>query len=208
MGKIIKKILLILVFLFIICSTFILYFNRIPKRIIPEGNVIVSPANGKVVDIKSSNNNEIEFFKNDIKNTLTISNVNPPFTIITIEMNLKNVHVQRAPVEGKITYEKHFDGMHKNALSSSNTNHLIDTNEKNLVVFENQNISVGVVQVAGILARRIRSFVNLGDTVKKGDIYGKIILGSQVVVILPKEAKITTSVGETLIDGESLIAKY
>lgn len=208
MVKIAKKCLLIPLLLFIVCSTFVLYFNRIPKRIIPEGNTIVSPANGKVINIKSSNDNEIEFLKNDIKNTLTVSNINPPFTIITIEMNLKNIHVQRAPVAGIVTYEKHFDGTHKNALSSSNADQLVDTNEKNLVVFENQNISVGVIQVAGLVARRIKSFVSPGDTVKKGDIYGKIILGSQVVVILPTEAEITASIGETLTDGESIIAKY
>jgi len=206
--NIFKKGLLVLLLLFVGGIIFVSYFNRIPERTIPQGNTIVSPANGKVINIKSVDNAEITFFKNDIKNILPVHDINPPYTVVIIEMNLKNVHVQRAPIDGMIAYQEYFPGTHKNALFSPNLNQLVNTNEKKLIVFKNDNVSVGVVQVAGLAARRIRSFVKENDIIKKGDVYGKIILGSQIVVIIPKEAIISTSVGKILIDGESIIAEY
>lgn len=206
--KRLRKSIIILCLLAIGIVIFISYFNRIPERIIPQGNTIVSPANGKVIHIESINNPEIKFFKNDVENILTIHQIKHPYTIIVIEMNLKNIHVQKAPIAGKIIYQEHFPGKHKNALSQNNSKELVNTNEKNLIVFKNNDLSVGVVQVAGLTARRIISFVNIGDEIKKGAIYGKIILGSQVVVILPQKANLTTKVGDILTDGESVIAEY
>lgn len=203
------KITLSLLVLILFTGTlFVFYFNRVPNRNIPNGNVIVSPANGDVIHIESVESKTIHFFKNDIENILAIQEIEPPYKIVVIEMDLKDIHVQRAPIEGKVVYQEHFPGAHKNALSSPNVKQLANINEKNLIVFKNNEISVGVSQVAGLAARRIRSFVKIGDTLKKGDVYGRIILGSQVVVILPEKAILNVSTGETLIDGESIIATY
>ncbi|MEA4910792.1 Phosphatidylserine decarboxylase proenzyme [bioreactor metagenome] len=187
---------------------FISYFNRTPERVIPVGQTIVSPANGRVIGIENINSPEIVFFKDDVKNVLSLNDIKPPYTIIVIEMNLKNIHAQRAPIDGEIIYQEHFSGAHKNALTSENLTQLANVNEKNLIVIKNEDISVGVIQVAGLAARRIKSFVNINENIEKGDIYGKILLGSQVVLILPQNLELNVSLGEILIDGESVIAKY
>lgn len=204
-----QKIILILSLLIILgIIFFIFYFNRAPKRQIPEGNNVVSPANGKIIEIKNINNSEIDFLKDDTENILEINDIKPPYQIVLIQLDFNDVHVQRAPIQGKIISQEYFSGRHKNALRPKNIEQLENQNEKNVVIFENKDISVGVVQVAGLIARRIRSFVKIGDEIKKGEIYGKIILGSQVVVILPQQTTLLASVGDLLIDGESIIAEY
>ena len=197
--------------LFAVCTFLILfyiYFNRVPDRVIPQGNVVVAPANGKIIGIEEVDQNMISFFKNDIENKLTVNKIDPPYKIIVIEMNLKNVHVQRAPISGEIIDQEYFEGKHKNALSSDNLEQLANVNEKNLIVIKNDSLSVGVVQVAGIAARRIQSFVKINDRLDKGDIYGRILLGSQVVLIIPGSVSLNVKVGDVLIDGESIIATY
>ncbi len=194
--------------LLIILFAFILYFNRAPNRNIPVGNIIVSPANGDIIHIESVDSNSVSFFKGDIENVLDIHKITPPYNVIVIELDLKDVHVQRAPIDGSIVYKEYFPGKHRNALSSPNVERLANVNEKNLIVFQNESIAVGVSQVAGITARRVQSFVETGDILKKGEVYGRIVLGSQVVVILPKSVKLNVEVGQTLIDGESIIGSY
>jgi phosphatidylserine decarboxylase len=192
----------------VIALAFVMYFNRAPERTIPQGAVIVSPATGDVIHIEKANTQEISFLKKGIQNTLTVQGIEPPYNIVVIEMDPTDVHVQRAPIEGEIIYQEHIPGAHKNALWSANVEELANENEKNLIVIENEDISVGVIQVAGIMARRIESFVSPSDTLEKGQIYGRIKLGSQVVVILPESIKPQTSPGDTLIDGESIIGVY
>lgn len=188
---------------------FIFYFNRTPERSTPDEDVLVSPANGEIIHIETVSSNEVTFFKNDIENTLTVHDITPPYTVVVIEMDLRDIHAQRAPIDGEIVYQEHVAGAHKNALSSPNLEKLANVNEKNIVVFENDKLSVGVVQVAGMAARRIRSFIEQGDTLGKGEIYGRIILGSQVVVIFPAEiTELLVKTGDILIDGESIIAQY
>ncbi len=196
-----------LVFL-IIFFAFITYFNRAPERITPEGNVVVSPATGDVIHIEVADSSEISFLKKGIVNTLTVQGVEPPYNIVVIEMDPTDVHVQRAPIAGEITYQEHVDGKHQNALWSKNVTELANENEKNLVVIKNEEISIGVIQVAGIMARRIVSFISPPDKVEKGEIYGKINLGSQVVLVLPAYLPLEVSVGQTLTDGESIISRY
>jgi phosphatidylserine decarboxylase len=204
-----KKISLgVAVLLGIVIIIFIQFFNRAPERIVPEGNVIVSPANGDVIHIERVQGNEISFFKKDTENVLTINDIQPPYTIIVIEMDPSDVHVQRMPIAGEIIHQEHFDGAHKNALSSENVEQLANVNEKNLIIIENQDLSVGVIQVAGMAARRIRSFVEVGDTLEKGDTYGRIILGSQVVIILPDEVEVIAEIGDVLVDGETIVGAY
>lgn len=187
---------------------FIQFFNRVPERIIPKGNVIVSPANGDVIHIEEVFDNELSFFKKDIENSLIIQGMHPPYTVVVIEMDLGNVHVQRAPIVGKVTYQEHFEGSHKNALTSENIEQLSRVNEKNFVVIKNEKISTGIIQVAGLAARRIQSFVDVGNNLEQGSVYGRILLGSQVVLIIPASAQLLTKVGDVLIDGETIIATY
>lgn len=208
MPKVKQKLASVLILFVVGSFAFITYFNRAPERMIPEGNVIVSPATGDVIHIETANTNEVSFLKKGIVNTLTVQGVEPPYNIVVIEMDPTDVHVQRTPIAGEITYQEHVDGKHQNALWSKNVTELANENEKNLVVIKNEEISIGVIQVAGIMARRIVSFVSPSDKVEKGEIYGKINLGSQVVLVLPAYLPLEVSVGQTLIDGESIISRY
>ena len=208
MKKNIKKLFFIIFGIFIFCILLIQIFNRTPHRNIPEGNTIVSPANGQVIDIETEDTSEVTFLKKGIKNILHIYKINPPYTVIVIEMNLRNIHAQRSPIFGKIVYQKHFSGLFKNALFFKDKKHLVNINEKELTIIKGGDVSVGVVQVAGITARRIENFKFVDDFIKKGDIYGRIKLGSQVVLILPEQVSIKTKVGDIVIDGESVLGEY
>ncbi len=204
-----EKILLTSAVTFLIVAfAFIFYFNRTPDRIIPGGNVIVSPATGDVIHIESANSDEISFLKKGIQNSLTVQGMEPPYNIVVIEMDPTDVHAQRSPIYGEVIYQEHFPGAHRNALWSKNVEELANENEKSILIIENDDLRVGVIQVAGIMARRIESFVSPADRLEKGEIYGRIKLGSQVVLILPKNIPLEVSKGDTLVDGESVIARY
>ncbi len=208
MNNAFKKILTTFVVFFICIISFVIYFNRAPERMIPEGNVVVSPATGDVIHIEKADSNTISFLKKGIVNSLSINGMEPPYHIVVIEMDPTDVHVQRAPIQGEVTYQEHYPGKHQNALWSKNVTELANENEKNIIVIQNQDISVGVIQVAGIMARRIVSYVSPADNLAQGEIYGRIKLGSQVVVVLPGSLALNVSLGETLVDGESILATY
>ena len=84
---------------------------------------------------------------------------------------------------------------------------IVEENEKMVALFQNEREIVGVVQVAGTLARRIRNLLEVGDQSAKGGIYGRIKFGSQVVVIVPGGRTVSVKVGDRVIDGETILAK-
>lgn len=200
-----KKILIPLLSLVAIIIAGVVFFNRTPMRTIPaEG--IVSPASGLVIATDSWPSADILFEKKGVPNHVTIPELSGPVKTIIIEMNLGDVHVQRAPLDGTITRMTHYDGNHKNALGSEKQQLAIE-NEKVVTVFKGATKTIGVVQVAGMAARRIDNWSIAGDLVQKGQAYGRIILGSQVVVILPATSDISVQPGTRVIDGETIIAK-
>ncbi len=186
---------------------FVLYFGRTPARLVPTNVHVVSPADGKIIAIDSVDTEHVTFFKEGIQNELEARGVTLPAHVIVIQMNLKNVHVQRAPIDGEVTYVEHFDGKFKNALYGKNRAQLVNANEKNLTVISNGQESVAVIQVAGILARRIKSYVDVGDELEQGDKIGFIALGSQVVLVIPKTRSLSVHVGDRVVDGETVIAR-
>ncbi|MFT5360032.1 MAG: phosphatidylserine decarboxylase [Candidatus Paceibacteria bacterium] len=208
MRRIYKKILPVFFTAIMILAVFVSYFNRAPSRSIPNGNVVISPATGDVIHIEKAETNQISFLKKGLENTLVVQGMEPPYNIVVIEMDPTDVHVQRAPIDGEVIYQEHVPGQHKNAIWSKNVTELANENEKNLIVIENEDLSVGVIQVAGIMARRIVSYVSPTDILEKGELYGRIKLGSQVVIILPEIVELDVTLGDTLVDGESIIARY
>ncbi len=188
-------------------ALFFIYFNRTPNRVIPRSSVVVSPANGKVIAIGKAETEKIIFFKEGIQNELEACGVTLPAHVVVISMNLQNVHVQRAPVDGVVTYIEHYQGKFKNALIGKHRTELVNGNEKNLIVIGNANETIAVIQVAGFLARRIKSYVKIDDEVKQGDKIGFIALGSQVVLVIPETRELEVKIGDVLIDGETVIAK-
>ena len=199
---------MIITFIFIAALVlFVIYFGRTPARFVPTNATIVSPANGKIIAIDQIDTEHVTFFKEGIQNELEARGVTLPAHVVVISMNLRNVHVQRAPISGEVSYIEHFDGKFKNALYGKNRSQLVNANEKNIIVIGNGDETIAVIQVAGILARRIKSYVSVGDEVEQGEKIGFIALGSQVVLVIPKNRQIQVQVGEKVIDGETVIAE-
>ena len=204
--KTIKRIGYVFAVTIVVIGIFTIFFNRAPNRIIPEGNVITSPASGKIIGIIPVNSPNITFTKKGTENTVEISELSGKMNMVLIEMNPLDVHVQRAPIAGSIISMDHYDGKHVNAIGSQKMN-IVNTNEKTVIVFKNETDTIGVIQVAGKAARRIRNYVDINDVLTKGQIYGRILLGSQVVVLVPENRIINVSVGQKVIDGETILAK-
>lgn len=177
-----------------------------PERVITIGDHIVSPANGKIIEIQKVDLPDIVFKKHNVVNHVSIPEITESMHVVIIEMNLTNVHVQRAPITGVIMRVERFDGKHKNALGKDELV-IAEENEKVITIFGNDDERAGVVQVAGMVARRIRTMFEVGDPINQGDIYGKILFGSQVVVMIPEKRILQVQVGQTVIDGETILAK-
>lgn len=181
---------------------FLLIFFRDPERQIPlEG--IVSPADGTIIAIESVTAGDIpvtqkegtDIFLYDLQGYITQDS-----TLIAIFMSPLDVHVNRSPLAGTVSKIIYTEGGHAMATS------LALTNERNSIIIQGE-IQIVVIQIAGAFARRIQCFVQEGSTVEKGERVGRIILGSQVVLILPQSCPVTATVGTSVKAGETVIAQ-
>lgn len=183
------------------------WFLRLPERTFDsKENVLVSPANGLVASVSAYNDSFIEVTKAKygVINVWT-KDVDTAGTIISIVMNVTNVHYQRAPLTSKIISHRYTEGKFNNAVANDNPFGIRFENEHNEILFENaEGKRVKIIQIAGLVARRIVDFVKPEQQVKKGDVVGLIKLGSQVTVILPKGVKPLVKPGQTILDGEPL----
>jgi len=189
---------------FIIFSAvaFILQFFRDPKRNIPtEDGVIVAPADGKILTgkidclkiVEPTDDLVMKHILNEGEKGILVSTFMSPF----------DVHVQRAPVSGKILKTKYYPGKFKIASGDVHTE-----NEKNLIVIDSEYGKIGVVQIAGFVARRIVQYVNVGDNVKIGDRLGLIRFGSRVNLIIPyNKFNVKVFEGEKPTAGETIMAE-
>ena len=183
---------------------FVLFFSRAPSRITPQ-NGIISPTSGRVIGIEQEQTPNLFFTKKGTENTVSIPEITGSVSLVIVELTPLDVHVQRAPISGSIIRMDHYDGNHSNALGAQKLT-LSSTNEKVITLFKNTTDTIGVVQVAGMAARRIVNYSHVGDTVSKGFLYGRILLGSQVVVIIPSNYTVNVHVGDRVIDGETILA--
>jgi phosphatidylserine decarboxylase len=174
----------------LVAAGFFAYFFRDPERDIPrELGVIVSPADGKVVRVDEVE--EQEFLQG-------------PARRVAIFMNVFDVHVNRAPVAGRVTVMRHRPGEYKAAFRQD----AASRNEQQALVLENEaGRRVLMVQIAGLLARRIIPFVKPGQQLSRGERLGMICFGSRVDVYLPREADIQVKVGDRLKAGSSIIGR-
>lgn len=158
---------------------FFLIFFRDPERTIGEG--IVAPADGKIRDIKQENNQ----------------------VFISTFMEVNNVHVNRMPLDGRIMKMTHFPGYHLRAWKKES-----DLNERVIITVETTIGQVTIVQLAGLIARRVYPYIKEGDQLKKGDRIGIIRLGSRVDVFLPADAvqAIPVKIGDPVKAGCDTIA--
>ena len=171
-------------------------------------HIFVSPGNGTIVSITHWNTDSLLVRKEE-HGAISVwtRDVDTAGTIVSIQLNIANVHYQRAPVAGKIISEKYERGSFHNAITMSNEYGIRFENEHNEFLMQAPSGSkYKVIQIAGLLARRILSYNNPGDEVKQGDVIGLIRMGSQVTVIFPHDVTVTAKVGEVVVDGETMIA--
>jgi len=174
------------VFLFVMS----VYFFRVPKKRFDrkEGN-IYAPCDGKVVVIEETK--ESEFYKDK---RLQIS----------IFMSALNVHNNLYPIGGEVRYTKYHPGKFLVAWHPKAST----DNERNTIVVENDKISVLFRQIAGVFARRIISYPNVGDSATTSDEFGFIKFGSRIDVLLPIGTKVTTNLNQKVKSGITVIATY
>ena len=167
------------------------YFFRDPPRVTPvrEG-IVVSPADGRVSLIaKAVPPRELELGER-------------PLPRISVFMSVFDCHVNRAPAAGRIERIVYRAGKFLNA----DLDKASEDNERNGLVIVTQNGRVGVVQIAGLVARRILCFVREGETIGAGDRFGLIRFGSRLDIYLPDGARALVAEGQTAIAGETVIA--
>jgi phosphatidylserine decarboxylase len=198
------------VFVIVFALFYRFWFLRCPERVIVlDPTAMVSPANGEIVSITQFNQEWINVTKEKFGVIhLWTNDVDTAGYIVSIQMNPTHVHYQRMPVDGKILSHKHTDGSFNNAILMSNDLGIRFENEHNEILIEDANgKKIKVVQIAGFLARRIVDFVKPVEQKKKGDLIGLIKLGSQITVVLPQGYTPNVTIGQTVIDGETILAK-
>lgn len=186
--------ILLLVFSILIFG-FTLFFFRDPERKIPKDlkeNLILSPADGKVVIIKDTK------LINDFFN-LTEYNLKQ----ISIFLSPLNVHVNRIPLTGMVTYYKYFSGKFLMAFNHKSS----EFNERTEIGIENNGKKLLFKQIAGFIARRIVCKLKVGDNCIAGDRFGMIKFGSRIDIFLSSEAKIFVKPDQKVKAGITVIAE-
>ena len=182
-----------LVGLWVLFTAFTFYFFRDPDPMVPAGpDLVIAPGHGKVDVIDTTT--ETEFMGGECQR-------------ISIFLSVIDVHVQCAPVTGRVAFFKHTPGQYLSAMKTDsarfNENVLIG-----LDAAEPQGEKVGVRLIAGLIARRIVPWINQNDTVQRGERISLIQFGSRVEVYLPSRAKIKVKLGDKVIGGETVIAAF
>jgi len=169
---------------------FILYFFRDPERTIAsEEGDILSPADGLVTNIFTVEEN------NYLKQKAIC---------VSIFMSPLDVHINRSPIKGQVEYIKYQKGRFIPATKPESH----EVNEKNFIGIKNEDIKVLVVQIAGIMARRIVNWARIEQTLDKGDKIGMIKFSSGTQIYLPVDTAITIKKGDKLLSGITVIGRY
>jgi phosphatidylserine decarboxylase len=170
------------------------YFFRDPARVINgEEDALVAPADG-VIDTVEEAAPPIELGMDE----------DAKWTRISIFLSVFNVHIQRVPFDGKITKLHYREGLFLNVSSDKYSK---DNERQSCVLQTKGGLEIPFVQIAGLVARRIVCNLNLNQEVKKGDKYGIIKFGSRVDIYLPEGVVPAVKIGQTMIAGESIIAR-
>ncbi|MDH5637521.1 MAG: phosphatidylserine decarboxylase family protein [Nitrospinota bacterium] len=170
-------------------AAFVLFFFRDPSRVIPaDEDLIVAPADGKVIRIDSSYQND-DFPDGAV--------------CVSIFLSIFNVHVQRSPIAGTVATKKYNKGLYLAAWNHKAS----EDNESNLTIFDTSIGKVGVKQIAGLVARRVVTRVNVGQTLAKGEHIGLIRFGSRVDLILPQDVELVSKMGDKVSGGSTVMAR-
>ena len=172
----------------VLLAAFVCYFFRNPHREIPEGNnLVVSPADGKVVKI------------------VPLPQVGDERGghAISIFLNVFDVHVNRSPIEGTLENLEYKRGLFKAAYDDSAS----QLNEQNVLEIRGDGMTVVVKQIAGLIARRVICWKRPGQKLARGELFGLIRFGSRVDVLLPSLVKVTVRVGDRVKGGCSILGE-
>ncbi len=162
-----------------VLAGFFMFFFRNPSREIPtDSSLVVSPADGKVMDIVPVESDDF---------------VADPGMKVIIFLSVFNVHINRSPIEGQIKCQQYTCGRFRPAYKDT----VGYENERHMIGIENENLQVTVTQIAGILARRIVSWVTLDDVLDKGERYGLIRFGSCTEIVMPKNVAVQVKKGNS-----------
>ena len=175
--------------LFLLLFLYTLIFFRDPDRAPPaEANAIVAAADGKVTDIVEIE--EAEVLKTKARR-------------VGIFLSIFDVHTNRAPIDGRVTYRQHHNGLCLDARRP-------ECSEKNEAItwaFQNPRVTIVVRQITGAIARRIVGWAKVGDELRKGDRFGMIRFGSRTEVYVPLNAGVAVKVGDHVAGGVTIIAR-
>lgn len=176
-----------------LCSAWCIWFFRDPDRKPPDiSGAILSPADGRLLPVTTASP------------PTELAMGSAPRTRISIFMNIFDVHVNRIPADGTIVDTHYRPGRFFNASFDKASEH----NERLSVLMRlDTGEELAFVQIAGLLARRIRSTLEPGEVVRRGARFGIIRFGSRVDVYLPLEAEVSVSVGQQTTAGETVIAR-
>lgn len=168
----------------------ILYFFRDPDRFPPDDpDLILSPADGKIVQIRKIEENE--YIKGNA-------------TQISIFLSPLNVHVNRNPLSGRLEYLRYYPGKYLMAWED----HASELNERaHFGVLHSSGVRILFKQITGFLARRIVYHINEGDQLKAGERFGIMKFGSRMDILLPDGIEIVVEKGDNAIAGETIIGK-
>ena len=173
-----------------IISAYIFYFFRDPIRAIPIDEFVVSPADGVVTYIGSQ------------KNPLENNNDQNIYTKVSIFLSIFDVHVNRMPIKGSIASINYIPGKFLNATLDKSSKE----NERNIISIKNNNYNFYIVQIAGLIARRIVCNLKINQEVEKGNRIGIIKFGSRVDLYLPENYDILVAKGQRVVGGETIIS--
>lgn len=172
-------------------TVFTVYFFRDPNPKTPaDKNIVVSPGHGKVDAVEQVTDSQF---------------MGGPCHRISTFLSVIDIHVQSAPISGKVTLIKHTDGQFLSALKAHSATH----NENVYIGFEGSEggtLKIGVKLIAGVLARRIVPFVVVGDQPRIGERISLIQFGSRCDLLIPLDYKVRVKIGDRVVGGETIMA--
>src|SRR5207247_4492053 len=173
----------------LLLAAFVCLFFRNPRREIParEG-LVLSPADGKIVKIT----------------TLPAGADQGATQLVSIFLNIFDVHVNRSPIQGELENLEYLRGKFKMAFDEEASR----VNEQNILTIRGKDIRIVVKQIAGFIARRVVCWKAPGHEMDRGEVIGLIRFGSRVDVLLPKKVKLLVKVGDKVKGGSSILGEY
>jgi phosphatidylserine decarboxylase len=167
------------------------YFFRDPPRVTPiRDGLVISPADGTVSRVVS------------VVPPRELGLGDRPLPRVSVFMSVFNCHVNRSPLSGRISRIHYTPGKFVNA----DLDKASEDNERNALVIEDRALTIGVVQIAGLVARRIVCFKRQGEEVVAGERFGLIRFGSRLDIYLPEGTTALVAEGQTAIAGETVLA--